>query len=193
MDFCLNDGGRLQGPVHAAWKELDPYLLTTAFDLESAYKQLALHPDEYNCSVVTLKSPSSGKPACFLMRTLPCGSTASVLHFNRVARLWRLGIELNLWWSNYFDDYPCISQQHQVSSTKACVEGLFNLLGFRFAQEKLAPFSTSTEMLGVVVDTSRKGIVQVDNKEARKKDLVAEINKLLETRHHFRCYLESCI
>ena len=92
MDFCLNDGGRLQGPVHAAWK------LTTAFDLESAYKQLALHPEEYNCSVVTLKSPATGKPACFLMRTLPFGSTASVLHFNRVARLiWRLGIELNLW------------------------------------------------------------------------------------------------
>ena len=55
------------------------------------------------------------------------------------------------------------------------------MLGFRFARDKLAPFSTTTEMLGVVVDTSAKELVKVDNKETRKTDLVAEINKLLES------------
>ena len=182
MDFCLSDGNRLKGMVHPSWLNSDPRLLTTAFDLESAYKQLALHPDEYDCTVVTLRNPETKQPACFLMRTLPFGSTASVLHFNRMARLiWRLGLELNLWWSNYFDDYPCISHHGQVSSTRACVEGLFQLIGFKFAQEKLAPFSTASEMLGVVVDTSEKGVVMLDNKETRKLDLTTEIQKILET------------
>ena len=117
------------------------------------------------------------------MRTLPFGSVASVLHFNCTARLlWRLGLELNLWWSNYFDDFPCISHCSQVGSTQACVEGLFQLVGFRFASDKLAPFSTSTEMLGVVavVDTAERGVIKLDNKESRKQDLIAELQKILQ-------------
>eukprot|EP00435_Cladocopium_sp_Y103_P052227 s792_g16.t1 len=180
MDFCLSDGTRMRAAVHDAWRSLDTLLLTTAFDLESACKQLALHPDEYDCTVVVLRDPVADSPACFMMRTLPFGSTASVLHFNRMARLiWRLGLELHLWWANYFDDYPCISHQCQVASTKSCVEGLFRLLGFRFAQDKLAPFSTQTEMLGVVVDTSDNKFVAIDNKAGRKQELDAEIRSLL--------------
>ena len=181
LDFCLSDGSRLRAAVHAAWKGLDPKLVTTAFDLESAYKQLALHPTEYDCTVVVLRDPKTQRPACFLMRTLPFGSVASVLHFNRTARLlWRLGLELNLWWSNYFDDFPCVAHCSQVGSTQACVEGLFQLLGFKFASDKLAPFSTSTEMLGVLVDTAERGVIKVDNKESRKQDLVAELQKILQ-------------
>ena len=67
-----------------------------------------------------------------------------------------------------------------MTSTKSCVEGLFDLLGFRFAHDKLAPFSTSTEMLGVVVDTAQKGMVKVDNKESRKRNLVSEIKLILQ-------------
>lgn len=181
VEFCLSDGSRINAAAHPAWKELDQNLLSTAFDLEGAYKQLALHPDEYDCTVVVLRDPKTTRPTCFLMRTLPLGSTASVLHFNRVARLiWRLAIELNLWWSNYFDDYPCLSHRSQVASTKSCVEGLFQLLGFRFAREKLAPFSSATEMLGVVVDTSEVGTVLVVDKESRRQDLTGELQKILQ-------------
>ena len=182
LDFVLSDGERLRAPVHQAWKGVDAKLTTTAFDLESAYKQLALHPSEYDCTVVTLRNPSSNKPACFLMRTLPFGSTASVLHFNRVARLiWRLGVELDLWWSNYFDDFPCISHCCQLASTKSSVECLFKLLGFRFAHDKLAPFAERSEMLGVILDTSKQGCIVIDNKDTRKAELAAEITKILES------------
>ena len=180
MDFCLSGGSRLRDAVHTAWKGLEPRLATTAFDLESAYKQLALNPPNYDCTVVVLRDPSSQRPACFLMRTLPFGSTASVLYFNRTARLiWRLGIELNLWWSSYFDDYPCVTHRSQATSTQTCVEGLFQLLGFRFASDKLAPFSGTTEMLGVVVDTSDNTAIKVDNKESRKRELVGELQNIL--------------
>ena len=60
------------------------------------------------------------------------------------------------------------------------LEGLFQLLGFRFASDKLAPFSTSTEMLGVLVDTAERDVIKVDNKESRKQDLVAELQKILQ-------------
>ena len=181
LDFVLSGGERLRVPVHQAWKEVGAKLTTTAFDLENAYKQLALHPSEYDCTVVTLRNPSSNNAACFLMRTLPFGSTASVLHFNRVARLiWRLGVELNLWWSNYFDDFPCIAHSCQLASTKSSVECLFNLLGFRFAHDKLAPFAERSEMLGIILDTSKKGYVVIDNKETRKAELAEEIKKILE-------------
>ena len=50
LDFCLSDGSRLRAAVRTAWNGLDPKLLTTAFELESAYKQLALHPTECDCT-----------------------------------------------------------------------------------------------------------------------------------------------
>lgn len=182
LDFVLSCGEYLRAPVHQAWKGVGAKLTTTAFDLESAYKQLALHPSEYDCTVVTLCNAASNKPACLLMRTLPSGSTASVLHFNRVARLiWRLGVELDLWWSNYFDDFPCISHGCQLASTKSSVECLFQLLGFRFAHDKHAPFTEQSEMLGIILDTSNKGYVVIDNKETRKMELADEIRKILES------------
>ena len=125
MDFCLSNGEHLRAPVHQSWRRTETKLTATAFDLESAYKQLVLHPDEYDCTMVVIRNPATGQPSCFMMKTLPFGSTASVLHFNRVSRLiWRLGLELDLW-SSYFDDVPCLSHPCQISSTKACVEVLF--------------------------------------------------------------------
>ena len=57
-------------------------------------------------SVLALKRPETGDVAGFVSRTLPFGSTASVLHFNRVARLLhRIGLELDVAWTNYFGDF----------------------------------------------------------------------------------------
>ena len=100
--LATSDGEVLSGPVHPLWKSMPKGCQLTAFDLESAYKQLPLHESEYDCTVVTLKGPApKDGPKCFFMQTLPFGSVASVLHFNRVARLlWRVGIELNLMWFN---------------------------------------------------------------------------------------------
>ncbi len=182
---CLetSDGEVLSGPVHPLWKSMPKGCQLTAFDLESAYKQLPLHESEYDCTVVTLKGPApEDGPKCFFMRTLPFGSVASVLHFIRVARLlWRVGIELNLMWFNFFDDYPCISPSIQSNSTMMTVKGLFGLLGFKFAEDKLSDFASTAEMLGVVIDASRssEGLVKIDNKESRKTEVVNALNDIL--------------
>ena len=52
----------------------------------------------------------------------------------------------------------------------ACVQSLFKLLGFAFAEDKLLPSGDRAEMLGVEVDLSNAvhGTVVVDNKPQRK-------------------------
>ena len=113
---------------------------------------------------------------------VPFGSVASVLHFNPVARLvWRIGIELNLMWCNYFDDYPCISPTIQRSSAMMTAKSLFGLLGFRFAEDKLSDFADNAEMRGVMVDASQStiGLVSVDNKDSRKKEVVSALDDIL--------------
>ena len=175
-DFVLSDGTRLTGPTHESWKSTNLKFELTAFDLESAYKQLPLHPKERDCSVVTLKHPDKGTPVCFLMNTLPFGSVASVLHFNRISRLlWRIGLELGLLWFNYFDDYPCLTFM-------AAVRSLFDILGFKFAFDKLSPFDERSEMLGVEVDlrSLESGDVVIDNKAARKDELKLAIQQILK-------------
>ena len=54
MSFQLSDGTRLDGDVHPEWRRLKPVFKTTCIDLQSAYKQLAVHPNEHRRTVVTL-------------------------------------------------------------------------------------------------------------------------------------------
>lgn len=55
-----------------------------------------------------------------------------------------------------------------------CVKGLFELLGFAFAEEKLAPFGEEAETLGVLVNLSQasQGKIVADNKPSRKQELL---------------------
>ena len=196
MDLKLSDGTRLQDAVHPSWKRQPASFEMTSFDLKSAYKQLPLNPGEYDCTVVSLKDPSSQGVKCFYMRTLPFGSVASVLHFNRTARLlWRLGLSLGIVWGNYFDDFPCISHSLHCTSTLACVQSLFGLLGFAFAEDKLAPFSTRAEMLGVEVDLTQccNGKICVDNKQSRKRELVEVIDELVNEKKVVPAHLPSIL
>ena len=182
LDFKLSDGSRLHGSVRESWTRAGAHFSMTSFDLASAYKQLPLNPKEYNCSVVTLRNPKENSVACFEMRTLPFGSVASVLHFNRVARLiWALGLQLGIIWGNYFDDYPVITHDLHKASTMTCVKNLFGLLGFDFAEDKLAPFAKSAETLGVIVNLTdtTSGRVVVDNKDSRKAELSETIQTIL--------------
>ena len=182
IDFKLSDGSRLKGQVHESWSIAQGQFRMTSFDLASAYKQLPLHPEEYCCSIVTLKNPDTKSAVCFEMRTLPFGSVASVLHFNRISRLiWALGLRLGILWTNYFDDYPTITHEAHQLSTMTCVKGLFELLGFAFGEEKLAPFGEEAKTLGVLVNLSQasQGKIVVDNKPSRKQELLETIDKVL--------------
>ena len=81
MDFRMSDGSRLRGSVHESWQGVEPNSKMTSFDLASAYKQLPLHPDEYDCTIICLKNPDTQEiewPAFFTLteHLVSCGDWA---------------------------------------------------------------------------------------------------------------------
>eukprot|EP00438_Fugacium_kawagutii_P029267 Skav207045 [mRNA] locus=scaffold709:16974:19130:+ [translate_table: standard] len=185
-DFTLSSGERLAGNVSEAWRQLPEdqvQVVSKTVDLKSAYKQFAILPDNRKLSVLSLKRPSDGRVHGFISRTLPFGSVASVLHFNRVARLLhQLGLELGIVWANYYDDYPVVDFKVLSKQTDAAVRALTSMLGFKCATDKELPFADRSELLGVVLDSgdSAKGVVRVSNKEDRLDELSTTVQSILD-------------
>lgn len=108
--YTLSDGHCLQGFVHKEWLALERDLKITALDLKSGYKQLPLHPGDYNKSVVSLWDVGSNDVRCFVTKTLPFGASGSVYNFLRVSEfLQAAGSTMGILWANYFDDFPVVS------------------------------------------------------------------------------------
>ena len=180
------DGEKMSGKVHSWWKSLDTnksFLQVKTVDLKSAYKQFAIHPSDRRLSVLALRKPDTGEVAGFVSRTLPFGSTASVLHFNRAARLLhRIGLDLDVAWTNYYDDYPVVDFSFLASNTNHTIKALTSLLGFECSTDKELPFADEAEMLGVVLDVSKSGsgILSVKNKQSRTEELASNLKALIE-------------
>eukprot|EP00435_Cladocopium_sp_Y103_P058672 s441_g20.t1 len=186
FDFKLMSGERLCGEVHDEWRKMADesiQLVAKTVDLKSAYKQFPIHPEHRRFSVLVLKKPGAGAVAGFVSKTLPFGSVASVLHFNRVSRLLhRLGLELDIPWTNYYDDFPVVDFKILSDHTTAAIRALTSLLGFEVALDKELPFDTKAEMLGVVLDLSQSGagIVKVANKSSRVQELSLVMRGILD-------------
>ena len=173
ISLDLADGSMLRGQLHPFWESKGRVRpLTTTFDLQSAYKQLPLRPAEQSKAVISLRDPSSGKPAGFICHVLLFGGSASVLHFNRVSSLLqRIAWELCIQASLYYDDYPTVSPAGLADNSFSTFKAMMALLGFRLSEDKQLPFRPETETLGVVLDTSSAdlGEVLVCNKPSRAK------------------------
>ena len=185
-EVVLSCGTRLCGPVHSSWSMVDASPQVTTLDLHAAYKQLAISPSSRSLSVVVLPNPDLGGIGCFVGNALPFGSTASVVYFNRIARLvWRLGLELLLPWCNYYDDYPIFAPACVAASTMSSMIGLVKLLGFSYSEDKLHPFGSTAAMLGVEVDCGpwKEGHIVVRNKESRAKEIQQLVSNLTVGEH----------
>ena len=179
VQFTLSDGSELEGRLHEAWRQpTGRKLLVTALDLKNAYKQFALSPSSRAFAVLLLREPKTSRVSGFESAALPFGSTASVCHFNRLARLFRaIGCRLHLMWFNYFDDYPVISPEVLAPSSEVTMQALAQLLGFVCSWDKYSPFAVRATMLGVEVDLSavEEEGVKVRNKEGRASSVAATI------------------
>ncbi|CAE7223759.1 SLC24A2 [Symbiodinium sp. CCMP2592] len=183
LDLELSTGERLKGPLHTAWKDPDrvrPHCKT--YDLQAAYKQLALHPSERPKSVILLREPGSRAVKAFVCNTLPFGASASVMQFNRVALflqrvLWDLRVAVTC----YYDDFPTMTPSFLSGGTDNAVHALMDLFGFTLS-EKEKPFSCTAETLGVVLDTSDPdmGRIFVSNKPERAAMLEQSLGRILE-------------
>ncbi|CAE7211512.1 SLC24A2 [Symbiodinium sp. CCMP2592] len=183
LDFELSTGERLKGRLHTAWNDPDrvrPHCKT--YDLQAAYKQLALHPSERSKSIILLREPGSQAVKAFVCNTLPFGASASVMQFNRVALflqrvLWDLRVAVTC----YYDDFPTMTPAFLSGGTDNAVHALMDLFGFSLS-EKEKPFSCTAETLGVVLDTSDPdmGRIFVSNKPDRATMLEQSVGRILE-------------
>ncbi|CAL1153917.1 unnamed protein product [Cladocopium goreaui] len=115
----------------------------------------------------------------------------------RLSRMiWAIGVtELRLPWVNYFDDYPILTPSEISASTMAAAKGMLKLLGFGFAENKLEPFATSAEVLGVVVDCGlvSEGKLVYAMKESRRQEALSAIEDILDKGAVTPCLLPSVL
>eukprot|EP00435_Cladocopium_sp_Y103_P052388 s1758_g16.t1 len=184
VDFRLSDGNHLTGPVHPLNLQGDNGTpMVSVLDLSSAYKQFALSPKCRRMSVISIRDPEGGQCMCFEGRVLPFGATASVVHFNRIARLVQaVGFRCGILWGNYFDDYPMVTTKILARSSMTASTTLLDLLGFEYATHKLKPFADRASVLGVDIDLGKvdEGLILVRNKPSRVEEVTKIIDRILQ-------------
>ena len=185
FDFTLASGEKLCGSVDAEWKQMPEgaiQLVAKTVDLKSAYKQFPICPEHRRYSTLILKKPSDGTVMGFVSKTLPFGSVASVLHFNRISRLLHmLGLQLDVAWTNYYDDFPVVDFKVLADHTSAAIRALTSMLGFECSLDKELPFAETAEMLGVVLDLQHAsaGTIKVANKPSRMDELKSTVQHII--------------
>ena len=157
--------------------------LARSFDLKSAYRQCAVHPESRQFSYIVVGDLITLSLKVFRLKALPCGSVKSVHSFLRISHsLW--AILTSIFWvitTNYFDDFVSIAE-----SREAAVKAVFRLLGWRFAEDgpQAPPFCSSLVALGVELDVSQlhNGTVHVANTESRRIELAQSLDQAIGSR-----------
>ena len=166
-------------------------------DLESAYRQVALHKEEQWCSILLVWDPHLRKPRLFVQHALPFGAAASVLFFNRCSVALRaIGISLyHLPWCSYFDDFPHLEYKGLCDMGLSSAKAMLRTTGWRFSEDehKDAPFQQQFDCLGVRLDLrqSDERALSVGNKDGRVQTICDMIGRCISkgtiTRHEADC------
>ena len=162
--------------------------VSRSFDLRSAYRQCAVHPESRQFSYIVVGDPNTSSLKAFRLKALPFGSVKSVHSFLRIAHsLW--AILTSVFWvitTNYFDDFVSIDDFREAASVDYTVKAVFRLLGWRFAEDgpKAPPFSSNLVALGVQLDVSElhKGLVKVANTESRRDELAQALDQAVTSQ-----------
>ena len=129
-----------------------------AFDLQDAYRQLAIAPAHRTHSFICVYEPMHG-PRCYRMLTMPFGSSASVYAFLRISlAIHALGARLfRLPWTCFYDDFPTVVPEPLANAATHLIKSLFTLLGFQVSDKpsKNPPFAAVFQALGVAFNLTR--------------------------------------
>lgn len=164
-----------------------PSVQGRTYDLKSAYKQFAIHPDDRSILRLAVNQPGHATPVLFGVNALPFGAVGSVSAFLRVSlSIWYIGLKgLGLFWTAFYDDFSVVSRDELVSSTSHSCEMLFRLLGVQFAEtgKKATQFGFFFQMLGLVVDLSKikADCVDISHTDERRSELIAKIREILQS------------
>eukprot|EP00435_Cladocopium_sp_Y103_P021436 s594_g5.t1 len=149
------------------------------YDLKNAYKQYGVSAEDRDLLRLAVWDAESKRIRFLGINALPFGAVGSVSAFLRVAMaIWFIGVKgLKLCWTCFFDDYTLLSKKTTAFSASTAAEGLFSLLGIKFAQDgkKAVPWGTLVKTLGVVIDLAPTGeegkVVTLGHTESRVREL----------------------
>ena len=164
-----------------------PKIFGRCYDLKSAYKQFAIHPEDRAILRMAVNRPQSDTPQLIGFNALPFGAVGSVSGFLRVSMAtWYIGIfALQTCWTAFYDDFSVISREELLDNTAWCVESLFQLLGLKYATEgkKFKPFNTRFKMLGLEVnlESCEKKQFLIGHTPERQSELLEKIDNVLSS------------
>ena len=148
-----------------------------AYDLASAYRQLAVSDATSWASFVAIWDHMAKGVSVFELHALPFGASRSVFSFLRAMHsVWHLG-SFHLWliWSCYYDDLISIAESEHSDFTHRTIDAFFTLLGWAYAKEgkKCQAYSESFSALGVcfVIADMHLGRIVICNTEKRIQQL----------------------
>ena len=186
VEVHLNDGRLLSAPVSSDCADGTPAELGwqgCTVDLDSAFRQLPIHPDAACASPLCYFSHKHQAPMYLCLSALPFGSVASVAWFLRYARaLWFLGCKLlKLTWLSFFDDFIVLELTRLKGTSLRIILLFFRLLGVPVAVDKLCDLDFEFVALGVEVHMlgGPLGQIQLTNKAGRVQETIDAIRLAL--------------
>ena len=124
------------------------------YDLDSAYRQLAIAPTSRKYSYIACYNPHDHRCCMHSLSSMPFGAVASVYAFLRTALLLnRIASELLfIPLTSYFDDFVLISKSDISTSTGDCFAMMMKIFGFGLSasDKKEQAFCSSFRCVGGV-------------------------------------------
>ncbi|CAE7833708.1 unnamed protein product [Symbiodinium sp. CCMP2592] len=178
----LLDGSVLEGNWAPEMLSAPP-LLGKTLDLSKAYRQLAIHPDCKEFSVLGFPTPAGGWEY-YITRSLPFGAGASVFGFNKVALgvLHIMTVKFMAIATDFYDDYTIYEFKPAASLLDKALMRLLDILGWTFARSgrKFVPFAEKVTSLGVTLGLEEiwQGTLTVENKAGRLERIVQQLKRI---------------
>ncbi|CAE7272894.1 unnamed protein product, partial [Symbiodinium sp. CCMP2592] len=178
----LLDGSVLEGNWAPEMLSAPP-LLGKTLDLSKVYRQLAIHPDCKEFSVLGFPTPAGGWEY-YITRSLPFGAGASVFGFNKVALgvLHIMTVKFMAIATDFYDDYTIYEFKPAASLLDKALMRLLDILGWTFARSgrKFVPFAEKVTSLGVTLGLEEiwQGTLTVENKAGRLERIVQQLKRI---------------
>ena len=176
-----------RGSLHPSWTIAETReIVGRTLDLASAYKYLVRSLTDERFAIIAVFNPSSKQCEFFKSTSLPFGASGAVYGFNRIALAIRniLTRIFGLALSNFYDDYTQLEFEKLAESASETALGVFKLIGWGLAPDKIFAFRNEFDALGVRFDLKavKKNLASVQNTERRKEAVGEEIAATIQKK-----------
>lgn len=153
--------------IDNAFKLAGPNMYMCKIDLKSAYRSVAIHPDDYCMTGLQFKFTNDQFVTTLFDVRLPFGSSKGPMIFHRLSQSVKR-MMARRGYSNivvYLDDFLCVNDSYEkCCETQLVLMSLLIKLGFQVSWKKVIGPSQCVEFLGVMIDTSTCTVSLSDQK-----------------------------